>query len=192
MAALSDRLRTALDKGGTLTLLRDGLDVVGLRQRLVLCQFRPALGLNAETQARYAANRLRVVRQLRYSGGSENSLDLVLFLNGIPVATAELKSDYTQSLTDAIDQYRYDRAPKGEPLLGFPGGALVHFAVSNSRVAMCTRLAGADSVFLPFDRGHEHGAGNPPNPRARRPPICGSRSGSGTVGWRSSVATWCR
>ena len=164
LSVLSDRLRTALDKGGTLALLRDGLDVIGLRQRLVLCQFRPALGLNAEIQARYAANRLRVVRQLRYAEGNENSIDLVLFLNGIPVATAELKSDYTQSLTDAIDQYRYDRAPKGEPLLGFPGGALVHFAISNSRVAMCTRLAGADSVFLPFDRGHEHGAGNPPNP----------------------------
>ena len=164
LVALSNRLRTALDKVGTLALLRDGLDVVGLRQRLVLCQFRPALGLNPETQARYATNRLRVVRQLRYSAGSENSIDLVLFLNGIPVATGELKSDYTQSLTDAIDQYRYDRSPKGEPLLGFPGGALVHFAVSNSRVAMCTRLAGADSVFLPFDRGHEHGAGNPPNP----------------------------
>ena len=164
LAALTDRLRTALDKQGTLTLLRDGLDVAGLRQRLMLCQFRPALGMNPETQAHYAANRLRVVRQLRYSTGSENSIDLVLFLNGIPVATAELKSDYTQSLADAIDQYRYDRTPKGEPLLGFPGGALVHFAVSNSLVAMCTRLAGADSVFLPFDRGHAHGAGNPPNP----------------------------
>ncbi|MFK4048133.1 type I restriction endonuclease subunit R [Roseomonas mucosa] len=168
---LADRLRTALDKQGTLALLRDGLDIVGLKQRLALCQFRPALGMNEVLQARYAANRLRVVRQVRYSLHGEDCLDLVLFLNGIPVATAELKSDYTQSVGDAIDQYRYDRPPKvpgknlPEPLLSFPGGALVHFAVSNSRVAMCTRLAGVDSIFLPFDRGQDMGAGNPPNPR---------------------------
>jgi len=166
---LADRLRAALNKQGTLALLRDGLDIVGLRQRLSLCQFRPALAMNADLQARYAANRLRVVRQVRYSLHSEACLDLVLFLNGIPVATAELKSDYTQSVTDAINQYQYDRPPRiagrnvPEPLLAFPGGALVHFAVSNSEVAMCTQLAGADSRFLPFNRGNEMGAGNPPN-----------------------------
>lgn len=169
-AILADRLRAALDKHGTLHLLRAGLDVVGLKQSLALCQFKPALGMNAELQARYAANRLRVVRQVRYSLHSENSIDLVLFLNGIPVATAELKSDYTQSVQDAIDQYRYDRLPKApgknvpEPLLSFPGGALVHFAVSNSEVHMCTLLAGADSKFLPFNKGHDFGKGNPPNP----------------------------
>jgi type I restriction enzyme R subunit len=168
-AVLADRLRAALDKQGTLALLRDGLDIVGLRQRLSLCQFRPALAMNADLQTRYAANRLRVVRQLRYSLYSEVSLDLVLFLNGIPVATVELKSDYTQSVTDAIDQYRYDRLPRAagrnlpEPLLAFPGGALVHFAVSNSEVAMCAQLAGADSRFLPFNQGNEGGAGNKPN-----------------------------
>ena len=167
---LADRLRAALDKQGTLELLRAGLDVVGLRQRVALCQFRPALAMNKELQARYAANRLRVVRQVRYSQHNENCLDLVLFLNGIPVATAELKSDYTQSVQDAIDQYCYDRQPKpagrntAEPLLSFPGGALVHFAVSNSEVAMCTVLAGADSEFLPFNQGRDFGAGNPPNP----------------------------
>ncbi|WP_272876056.1 type I restriction endonuclease [Neoroseomonas soli] len=95
---------------------------------------------------------------------------MVLFLNGIPVATAELKSDYTQSVQDAVDQYRFDRLPRApgknlaEPLLSFPGGALVHFALSNSEAQMCTRLAGADSKFLPFNRGHDFGAGNPPNP----------------------------
>ncbi|WP_233256053.1 type I restriction endonuclease subunit R [Falsiroseomonas bella] len=167
---LADKLRAALDKQGTLHLLRHGLDVVGLKATLSLCQFRPALAMNETLTARYAANRLRVVRQVRYSAHGEESLDLVLFLNGIPVATAELKSDYTQSVKDAIDQYRYDRLPKApgknvaEPLLSFPGGALVHFAVSNSEVHMCTRLAGADSVFLPFNKGHDFGAGNPPNP----------------------------
>jgi type I restriction enzyme R subunit len=167
---LADRLRAALDRQGTLEVLRHGLDVVGLRRPILLAQFRPALAMNAALAARYAANRLRVVRQLRYSPHHENSLDLVLFLNGIPVATAELKSDYTQRVEDAVDQYRHDRLPKlpgrntPEPILAFPGGALVHFAVSNSEVRMCTRLEGADSRFLPFNRGHDGGAGNPPNP----------------------------
>ena len=167
---LADRLRAALDRQGTLEVLRAGLDVVGLKQRLALCQFRPALAMNDALQARYAANRLRVVRQVRYSLHGEHCLDLVLFLNGIPVATVELKSDYTQKVQDAVDQYRFDRLPKApgknlpEPLLAFPGGALVHFAVSNSEAQMCTLLAGADSKFLPFNRGHDFGAGNPPNP----------------------------
>lgn len=167
---LADRLRAALDKQGTLLLLRNGLDVVGLKQSLSLCQFKPALGMNEDLKARYTANRLRVVRQVRYSVHGEQSLDLVLFLNGIPVATAELKSDYTQSVGDAVDQYCYDRLPRApgkntpEPLLSFPGGALVHFAVSNSEVRMTTRLAGTDTVFLPLNQGYNYGAGNPPNP----------------------------
>jgi type I restriction enzyme R subunit len=167
---LADRLRAALDKQGTLEVLRAGLDVVGLKQRLALCQFRPALAMNEALQARYAANRLRVVRQVRYSLHGEECLDLVLFVNGIPVTTVELKSHYTQSVRDAVDQYRFDRLPKApgknvaEPVLAFPGGALVHFAVSNSEAQMCTLLAGADSKFLPFNRGHDFGAGNPPNP----------------------------
>ena len=104
-----------------------------------------------------AANRLRVVRQVRYSLHNQNSIDLVLFLNGLPVATVELKTDFTQSIGDAIDQYRFDRNPKpkgqaAEPLLSFPSGALIHFAVSNSEVAMVTRLAGPATVFLPFNR----------------------------------------
>lgn len=168
--ALADRLRDTLDRQGTLDALRHGLDMVGLRRPISLCQFRPALGMNAGLAARHAANRLRVVRQVRYSPHHENSLDLVLFLNGIPVATAELKSDYTQGIEDAVDQYRNDRPPKvpgknlPEPILAFPGGALVHFAVSNSEVRMCTRLEGADSRFLPFNQGNDGGAGNPPNP----------------------------
>jgi type I restriction enzyme R subunit len=88
--------------------------------------------------------RLRVVRQVRYSQANENSIDLVLFLYGLPVATAERKTDFTQGIQDAVDQYRIDRhpTPKGqrpEPLLGFPGGALVHFAVSDSEVMMTTK-----------------------------------------------------
>ena len=106
---------------------------------------------------------------MRYSLHNENCIDLVLFLNGLPVATVELKTDFTQSVVDAIDQYRFDRLPKpkgqaAEPLLSFPNGALVHFAVSNREVHMTTRLDGANSVFLPFNQGDHGAAGNPVNP----------------------------
>jgi type I restriction enzyme R subunit len=169
LVTLADRLRGALNKQGVVGVLRDGFDVVGLKTSVAACRFRPALAMNETLQAQYAANRLRVIRQVRYSLAGEASIDLVLFLNGIPVATAELKSAYTQSIADAVDQYREDRPPhpkggKPEPLLSFPGGAAVHFAVSNAEVKMCTRLAGPASVFLPFNKGNAGGAGNPPNP----------------------------
>jgi type I restriction enzyme, R subunit len=173
-AVLLDRIRKQMDDRGTLDVLRFGVEMLGLRQPLGLAQFKPALAMNPDLQARYAANRLRVVRQVRYSSYNENSIDLVLFLNGIPVATAELKSDFTQSVDDAVDQYRFDRNPKpkgqgaAEPLLDFPRGALVHFAVSNSSVRMTTRLQGDGTIFLPFDQGDDGGAGNPPNPDGHR------------------------
>lgn len=111
-----------------------------------------------------------MVRQVRYSLHNENSIDVVLFLNGLPVATVELKTDFTQSIQDAIDQYRFDRLPRSkaqtsEPLLSFPSGALVHFAVSNSEVHMVTRLDGPATEFLPFNQGDNGGAGNPANPK---------------------------
>ncbi len=166
---LLDRLRQQIDQRGTLDVLRHGFEVVGLRHPIAMAQFKPALAMNPDLQARYAANRLRVVRQVRYPLANENALDLVLFLNGVPVATVELKSDYTQRVEDAVDQYRFDRdpAPRGkapEKLLSFPNGALVHFAVSNSAVRMTTRLQGKDTFFLPFDKGNGTAAGNPPNP----------------------------
>lgn len=172
-AAILDRLRKDLDRRGTLEVLRRGLDLVGLRAPLALAQFRPAMRMNPDITARYAANRLRIIRQLRYSEASGNSIDLVLFLNGLPVATVELKTDFTQGVEDAVDQYRFarDPRPKGgrpEPLLSFPGGALVHFAVSDSRVMMTTRLAGTETRFLPFDQGNDGGAGNPLNPDGHR------------------------
>ena len=158
------RLRDQMDQRGTLDVLRHGIELLGLKEPLKLAEFKPALVLNPDILARYAANRLRVVRQVRYSTQNENSIDLVLFLNGLPVATVELKTDFTQSIGDAIDQYRLDRNPKGEPLLTFPSGALVHFAVSNSAVAMVTQLAGKDTRFLPFNLGDGGAAGNPVNP----------------------------
>jgi type I restriction enzyme R subunit len=166
---LLDRVRKQLDDRGTLDVLRRGVEMLGLKQQLSLAQFRPALAMNADIVARYEANRLRVVRQVRYSTANENCLDLVLFLNGLPVATVELKTDFTQSVQDAVDQYRFDRPPypKGqnrEPLFAFPSGAIVHFAVSNTEVAMTTRLEGSVSRFLPFNKGNDGGAGNAPNP----------------------------
>ncbi len=167
---VAERVRKSLDERGTLEVLRRGVEMIGLKAPLALVQFRPALAMNPALAQRYAANRLRVVRQVKHSPNNPNdALDLVLFVNGIAVATAELKSDFTQSVGDAVDQYRYDRHPhpKGgvaEPLLAFPGGALVHFAVSQAEVMMSTRLAGKDTRFLPFNRGHDGGAGNPPNP----------------------------
>ena len=166
---LLTRLRDQLDQRGTLDVLRQGIELLGLKTPLKLAEFKPALAINPDIMARYAANRLRVIRQVRYSLHNENSIDLVLFLNGLPVATVELKTDFTQSIGDAIDQYRFDRHPKpkgqaAEPLLSFPAGALVHFAVSNMEVAMVTHLVGPATMFLPFNLGNEGAAGNPVNP----------------------------
>lgn len=167
---LAERIRKNLDERGTLDVLRRGVEMLGLKGPLSLVQFKPALAMNPVIAQHYAANRLRVVRQVRHSPNNPHDcVDLVLFVNGIAVATAELKSDFTQSVGDAVDQYRFDRhpQPKGglaEPLLGFPGGALVHFAVSQAEVMMSTRLAGATTHFLPFNRGNQGAAGNPPNP----------------------------
>jgi type I restriction enzyme R subunit len=171
-AMLLDRLRKALDERGTLEVLRVGVELLGLKAPLKLAQFKPALAMNPDLQVRYAANRLRVVRQCRTN--HDDIIDLVLFLNGIPVATAELKTDFTQDINAAVDQYRFDRLPKpkgrpfAEPLLDFPRGALVHFAVSNRTVMMTTRLEGPKTNFLPFNLGNQGGAGNPPNGQGHR------------------------
>jgi type I restriction enzyme R subunit len=163
------RLRDAINQRGTLEILRHGIELLGLRQPLTMAQFRPALAMNPEILERFEANRLRAIRQVRYSLHNEKAIDLVLFLNGVPVATCELKSDFTQSVDDAVDQYRFDREPRpkgqgaSEPLLSFPNGALVHFAVSNMAVMMTTQLTGAGTKFLPFNRGDHGAAGNPAN-----------------------------
>ncbi|KAB7627752.1 type I restriction endonuclease subunit R [Alkalilimnicola sp. S0819] len=172
--ALLDGLARNLQRDGTLSVLRHGYKDRGARLRF--CQFKPDHGMNPETLARYRANRLRVVPEVSYAvDPAENynpRLDLVLFVNGIPVATLELKSAFKQSVDNAKRQYRRDRPPKNpntrrdEPLLAFKRGALVHFVVSQEEVWMSTRLAGKDTFFLPFNRGtNEGGAGNPPNPQ---------------------------
>jgi type I restriction enzyme R subunit len=169
---LLDRLRKQLDDRGTLDVLRVGVEMLGLKAPLKMAQFKPALAMNPDLQARYTANRLRVVRQVRTN--HDDIIDLVLFLNGIPVATAELKSEFTQGINEAVDQYRFERLPKpkgkafAEPLLDFPRGALVHFAVTNRTVMMTTKLQGPATYFLPFNMGDHGAAGNPPNGKGHR------------------------
>lgn len=169
---LIGRLVERLEKDGTLALLRHG--VKDVNATFSLCAFRPATSLNPDAMAKYNAVRLRVMRQVHYSAHNGNSIDLVFFVNGIPVATAELKTNFTQSIDDAVRQYQEDRLPRdpsanrNEPLLQFKRGALVHFAVSTDEVHMTTRLAGNATQFLPFNRGNDGGAGNPPNPTGYR------------------------
>jgi type I restriction enzyme R subunit len=164
-ALLSD-LGKALAASGLLHVLRHGFHCFGKHFKLAF--FAPASGLNPELQAQYAANRLSVTRQVHYSTQHENSLDMVLSLNGLPLATAELKNPFTaQTVHDAMRQYRQDRDP-AETLFAFNRRALVHFAVDSERVFMSTRLEGAATSFLPFNRGDGGGAGNPPHPAGHR------------------------
>jgi len=169
---LVDRIVQCMEKDGTLAVLRHG--VKHWNASFALFQPRPANTLNPTIWDRYRQVRLRVMRQVRYSVSNQNAIDLVLFVNGIPVATLELKTDFTQSVQQAIRQYQTDRWPrdavtkKPEPLLTAKRGALVHFAVSTEEVWMTTALRGAATRFLPFNLGHESGAGNPPNPEGYR------------------------
>ena len=162
---------------GTLGVLRHGLKI--RNARFSLCQFKPEHSLNPEIMARYEANICRVVPELVYSPhaslkdstdgkvAKRNRIDVVLFVNGLPVTTMELKSEFKQSVQNAITQYKKTRLPKDpdtkkpEPLLTFKRGALVHFAVSQYEVYMTTKLAGNSTYFLPFNKGtKDGGAGN--------------------------------
>ena len=161
---LLDRLVKVLDTplsagGGTLNVLRKGFATGAAKFKM--SEFKPATSLNPVATARYEAVRVRVVRQVYYSTKNNNSIDLVLFVNGLAVATLELKTDNTQSIEHATTQYRTARKPAGEPLLGFGNRCLVHFAVSNDEVAMTTKLAGEKTFFLPFNTGNAGAAGNP-------------------------------
>ena len=155
------QLEKALKTRGTLDVLRHGIKLIpGIR--FSLCFFKPASGLNAALVGNYEANLLSVIRQLRYSQRSENAIDVALFVNGLPVATAELKNRPTgTTFRHAEKQYRDDRSPAGEPLLTFKRGALVHFAMDEDHVSMTTRLANGKTRFLPFNRGRDDGTGNP-------------------------------
>ncbi|WP_127125607.1 type I restriction endonuclease subunit R [Georgenia sp. SYP-B2076] len=170
LSSLVARLDTPMSSGGgTLNVLRRKFSHTrGATAHLRMCQFRPATTQNPTTTEHYGKVRLRVVRQLHFSPkrGDSRSIDLVLFVNGLPVATIELKSFFKQEWRTAVSQYRKDREPAGQPLLGFGTRALVHFAVDDDQVHMTTKLAGERTHFLPFNRGHEDtgAAGNPQDP----------------------------
>jgi len=152
-----NRLSKEINQRGVLDVLRKGIKTRGCDFRLVY--FKPASGMNPEHQKLYGQNQFTVIRQLKYSQKNENSLDLGLFVNGIPIITAELKNSLTgQFVEDAIKQYKQDRGPK-EPLFKFKR-CLVHFAVGNEEVFMTTRLSGEKTYFLPFNIDIE----NPVNP----------------------------
>lgn len=154
-----------MDQQGSLSTLRHGFKCYGRNLRVAL--FRAAHRLNPELERGYAANLLGVTRQLRYSPGSEQSLDVVLSINGVPVVTVELKNPMTgQRAQDAVKQYKRDRDPR-EPIFQFKKRSLVHFAVDPDAVMMTTRLAGDATRFLPFNKGENGGAGNPVDPIGR-------------------------
>ncbi len=158
------RLAQQIDERGTVDVLRHGVRDQNVEIRL--SYRRPAFGVAPELVQHYEANRLTVTRQLPYDPDSSKTLDLCLFLNGLPVATAELKNQLTgQNVEHAIGQYRTDRDPK-DVTLG--QRAIVHFAVDPDVVSMTTRLEGKETRFLPFNLGHELGAGNPPNPHGHK------------------------
>ncbi|MFD1435780.1 type I restriction endonuclease subunit R [Kroppenstedtia eburnea] len=157
-----ERLSQALNRNGTLKVLRRGFEVYG--EKLKTVYFAPASGLNPTIAEKYGQNILTVTRQVYYSQQYKKSLDMVLSVNGLPVATVELKNPFTgQTVEDAKGQYRRDRDPR-ERLFRFKQRALVHFAVDPDQVYMATRLAGEKTFFLPFNRGYQKGAGNPPDP----------------------------
>jgi type I restriction enzyme R subunit len=156
---LLKRIAQVVEADGTLAVLRQGVKANGCRFRLAA--FRPETGFNPETQRLYQANAFTVIRQVRYSEKTGHSLDLVVFLNGLPLFTAELKNLLNgQDVTDAIAQYRGGRDPR-EPAFAL-GRCLAHFAVDPDLVYVATHLRGETTLFLPFNRGNGYGAGNPP------------------------------
>lgn len=155
--ALISRFQKEVNESGLLHILRHGFKDRGVAFKA--CYFKPETNKNADASALYAQNILHCTRQLKFSPTDERSIDIVLFLNGIPVVSMELKNQFTgQNVQNAINQYRFDRATK-EKLFEFKQRVLVHFAVDLYNVFMTTRLQGASTYFLPFNQG-SNGAGN--------------------------------
>lgn len=165
--AFVDRFHRVVHLEGLLSVLRYGFSDRGIKFRVVY--WKPNTTLNPDDQIRYEANILHCTRQLRYSVHNENSIDIVLFVNGIPVVSMELKDQFTgQNVNNAIEQYRFDRA-SNDAIFAFTERVLVHFAVDLTNVYMTTRLQGSATRFLPFNQGSngpgiDGGKGNPDNP----------------------------
>ncbi|MFA1753346.1 type I restriction endonuclease subunit R [Xanthomonas campestris] len=169
-ATVLEALSKELEIKGALHVLRHGFKCYG--KTLRLAYFRPNSGMNPEAAAKYAHNRLTITRQVNFAsvlkrpdGKSKRCIiDVTLAVNGLPVVTVELKNPLTgQPASEAIYQYQHDRDER-DRLFAFKQRALVHFAVDPDEAWMTTRLKGRETVFLPFNRGHVHGAGNPPVP----------------------------
>lgn len=160
------RLYKELDLRGSLDVLRNGFVDYGVRFQMAY--FQPASGLNPDAVEMYNKNELKVYRQIYYSTRNRNSVDVVLSLNGIPVATIELKNQFTgQNVGNALKQYSSTRDNR-EILFAFKKRTLVHFAVDQDEVFMCTKLEGSKTYWLPFNQGFNNGKGNPPNPDGYR------------------------
>ena len=158
------RLDKEISERGTLSVLREGVTDRGVRVRLAFWQ--PQSTLNPESVVLYNGNILSVIRQVKYSIKNENSIDMVLFVNGLPVFTTELKNQFTgQNVINATQQYRTDRDQR-EKLLSFKR-CLTHFAVDTEQVYMTTRLTGMTTYFLPFNKGMNGGSGNPLPPAGK-------------------------
>lgn len=160
------RLVKEIDFRGVLDVLRKGFTDYGVKFQMAY--FKPESSLNPEADQLYKSNHLSVTRQLYYERVGKNSLDMVLSLNGLPIATIELKNQFSgQSVENAKKQYVYDREPN-EPIFQFKKRALVHFAVDTDEAFMTTKLDGKNTRYLPFNLGYNNGAGNPPNPNGYR------------------------
>lgn len=160
------RLVKELDLRGTLDVIRNGFTDYGVKFKMGYLKPESTLNTNAEIQ--YESNQLTVTRQLFYERKGNNSLDMVLSLNGLPIATIELKNQFTgQDISHAKKQYVYDREAS-EPIFQFKKRSLVHFAVDADECFMCTKLAGKSTRYLPFNIGKNNGAGNPLNPGGYR------------------------
>ncbi|MEA0761731.1 type I restriction endonuclease [Xanthomonas campestris pv. campestris] len=169
-ATVLEALSKELEIKGALHVLRHGFKCYG--KTLRLAYFRPNSGMNPEAAAKYAHNRLTITRQVSFTSVLKRPdgkpkrciIDVTLAVNGLPVVTVELKNPLTgQPASEAIHQYQHDRDER-DRLFAFKQRALVHFAVDPDEAWMTTRLKGRETVFLPFNRGHVHGAGNPPVP----------------------------
>ena len=155
------RLIKEIDLRGILDVIRNGFTDYGVKFQMGY--FKPESALNPDAEALYLTNHLSVTRQLYYERVGKNSIDMVLSLNGLPIATIELKNQFSgQSVDNAKKQYVYDREPS-EPIFQFKKRALVHFAVDTDECFMTTKLDGKHTRYLPFNIGSNNGAGNPVN-----------------------------
>lgn len=160
------RLNKEIESRGLLDVIRHGFTTHGVKFKMAF--FKPESGLNPEAIDLYDKNILTVTRQVKYDLHIENSVDLLISINGLSIATIELKNAFTgQTTANAERQYMFDRDPR-EALFRFNRGSIVHFAVDADTVSMTTRVNGRRTYYLPFNKGHNNGAGNPPNPNGRR------------------------